>query len=103
MHFPESLGSVSPIPSSPSIPLPDPGLLVRCRLERSACSALRRVCCEYREGVLRLRGCLPSHHLKQVALATVVEVEGIRKVVNEIEVVSPPANSEAAQRFAWDG
>jgi osmotically-inducible protein OsmY len=54
-----------------------------------------------RDGVLRLRGDLPSHYLKQIALAAVAEVEGVRAIVNEIEVRRPPADGWAAERFAW--
>jgi osmotically-inducible protein OsmY len=54
-----------------------------------------------RDGVLRLRGHLPSHYLKQIALAAVAEVEGVRTIVNEIEVRRPLAKDQAAERFAW--
>jgi hypothetical protein len=53
--------------------------------------------------VLRLRGHLPSHYLKQVAMARAAEVEGVRAIVNEIEVVRPPVYGEVAERLAWAG
>jgi osmotically-inducible protein OsmY len=59
--------------------------------ERALCSspylALRNVTCDDRDGVLTLRGSLPSYYLKQVAQAIASRVEGVRQVVNEIEVV----------------
>ena len=70
-------------------------------LERSGYSALRRVRCEFRDGVLRLRGRLPSHYLKQIAMAAVAEAEGVRTIINEIEVVRPSGDGRADERFAW--
>ena len=84
-------------------PRPETLSQVEGRLERSGYSALRRVRCDFRDGVLRLRGHLPSHYLKQVAMARAAEVEGVRVIVNEIEVVRPPADGEAPERFAWGG
>lgn len=85
----------SPIPGddiSPvrSIPPTDAALLAQDRLRRSGYSALNRVRCEYHNGVLRLSGSLPSHYLKQVALAMIAGVEGVGEIVNEIEVLSSP-------------
>jgi osmotically-inducible protein OsmY len=77
--------------------------LAQDRLERSGYSILSRVRCECYDGVLRLSGLLPSHYLKQVAMARAAEVEGVRAIVNEIEVVSPPADGEVAEWFAWAG
>jgi hypothetical protein len=70
--------------------------LHRPRLDRAAeaclrCKgylALRDISCEVCDGVLHLRGHLPSQYLKQVAQAAVAEVRGIRGVVNGIEVVA---------------
>jgi hypothetical protein len=56
-------------------------------LRSSPYLALRNVACENRDGVLTLRGCLPTYYLKQVAQAVVAPIEGVRRVVNEIEVV----------------
>jgi hypothetical protein len=52
--------------------------------------ALKNVTCDYREGVLTLRGCLPSYYLKQIAQTAVARVAGEARIVNEIEVVAPP-------------
>jgi osmotically-inducible protein OsmY len=56
-------------------------------LRSSPYLALRNVTCDCRDGVLTLRGCLPTYYLKQVAQAVVARLEGVRQVVNEIQVV----------------
>jgi osmotically-inducible protein OsmY len=62
---------------------------VERRLEASGYLALRRIdCdCECDGGVLSLRGCVPSHYLKQVAQRIAATVDGIHRVDNRIEVV----------------
>jgi osmotically-inducible protein OsmY len=62
---------------------------VESRLRRSGYLALRDVTCEVQAGIARLRGRLPSYYLKQMAQAIVADVEGVRRVVNLIEVVVP--------------
>jgi osmotically-inducible protein OsmY len=59
------------------------------RFRRSGYFALRDISCDARNGVLHLRGRLPSYYLKQVAQAVAAEVEGVRRVVNRIEVIAP--------------
>jgi osmotically-inducible protein OsmY len=66
---------------------PGSGALAADRLRRSAYLALQRVCCEFRAGVLTLRGRLPSYYLKQVAQMLVATVEGVEQIDNRIEVV----------------
>jgi osmotically-inducible protein OsmY len=51
--------------------------------------ALKNVSCEYCEGVLTLRGCLPTYYLKQMAQTAVAQIEGVRQVVNQIQVLAP--------------
>ena len=55
-------------------------------LRRSHYKVLSRVSCEYSRGVLYLRGRLFSIHEKQVAQQAVAAVNGVKRVVNEIEV-----------------
>jgi osmotically-inducible protein OsmY len=64
--------------------------LAEGRLRRSAYLALQHLSCEFRAGVLTLRGRLPSYYLKQVAQALVATVEGVTRVDNQVEVVAPP-------------
>jgi osmotically-inducible protein OsmY len=69
-------------------------LVMRERIEESAQGrllgssyfALRNVGCVYRDGVLTLRGSLPTYYLKQMAQSLVAETEGVTAVVNQIEV-----------------
>jgi osmotically-inducible protein OsmY len=59
------------------------------RLRHSGYSALWDVSCEADGATVHLRGRLRSHYLKQMAQAIVAEVEGVRRVVNLIEVAAP--------------
>jgi hypothetical protein len=52
--------------------------------------ALKQLSCDYRGGVLVLRGCLPSYYLKQVAQEVVArQVRGVSRLDNQIQVVRP--------------
>ena len=55
-------------------------------LRRSHFKVLSRVSCEYSHGVLYLRGRLFSFREKQLAQQAVAAVNGVKRVVNEIEV-----------------
>lgn len=57
-------------------------------LRCNAYLALKNVSCEYHDGTLTLRGCLPTYYLKQMAQTAVSRIEGIGRIVNKIEVVS---------------
>jgi len=61
----------------------------RVAILRNPYLALRNVDCNYDDGVLTLSGCLPSYHLKQVAQTAVASLDGVRQVVNVIEVFTP--------------
>ena len=67
----------------------DIGLEAVRHLRRSGYLALRDVSCNVHAGIVRLRGRLSTNYLKQVAQAVVAEVEGVRRVINLIEVVAP--------------
>jgi len=58
------------------------------RLIKSQYIILRRVSCEFDNGVLTLNGRLPSYYLKQVAQVAVAGVDGVAEIVNRIEVES---------------
>lgn len=57
-------------------------------LRHNSYLALKNVRCDYHEGVLTLRGCLPTYYLKQMAQSVVARIEGVQRIVNEIEVVT---------------
>jgi osmotically-inducible protein OsmY len=69
---------------------PTPGIAegAEIRLRSNPYLALKNVSCEYREGVLTLRGSLPSYYLKQMAQTAVARLDGVQRIVNEIEVNS---------------
>ena len=77
--------------ASSSLPVEAPAV-VECaenRLRGNSYLALKNVSCDYHDGVLVLRGCLPSYYLKQMAQAAVARIDGVTRVVNEIEVLAP--------------
>jgi osmotically-inducible protein OsmY len=51
--------------------------------------ALRSILCEFHEGVLVLRGHVPSFYLKQLAQEMVRTVEGVERILNVVEVKRP--------------
>jgi len=58
------------------------------RLRSNPYLALKNVSCECHAGVLTLRGCLPTYFLKQMAQTAVDRLEGVQRIVNDIQVVS---------------
>ena len=67
------------------------------RLRGSSYLALRDVSCLASHDVLYLYGRLRSHYLKQVAQELASGVEGVRHVVNRIEVVPPTSQVRSAR------
>jgi hypothetical protein len=55
--------------------------------------ALKAVSCDWRDGALVLRGCLPSYYLKRVAQEAVARLEGVERIDNQIQVVPPAPRS----------
>jgi osmotically-inducible protein OsmY len=84
------------------------GFLDSCRvvaaadecLRKSPYHVLRHVLCVCDEGILFLQGRLSSFYYKQLAQEAVARVEGVKQVVNDIEVACPnidkPENGSAA-------
>ena len=74
---------------------PHPGLLELAEgcLRRNPYLALKNVACDCRDGVLVLRGCLPSYYLKQLAQEVVARLEGVQTIDNQIQVVTPASRS----------
>jgi len=50
--------------------------------------------CEVRDGVLLLRGRVPSYYMKQVAQSIVQCVEGALEIRNQLDVAPLPAGAE---------
>lgn len=55
-------------------------------IRQSRYSALRNVCCEYHEGVLTLRGAVPTYFLKQIAQSLVAAIPGVEAIHNRTKV-----------------
>jgi hypothetical protein len=94
LHTEEAMLPVPPTGTEPDTPLPDPqpspqGVAER-GLRGSRYSALKHVSCDYHDGVLVLRGCLPTYYLKQIAQEVVAhQLDHGERLENRIEVVRP--------------
>jgi osmotically-inducible protein OsmY len=74
--------------------------LAQSQLGRRPYRALHQISCEFRAGVLVLRGRLPTYYLKQLASATVLTVDGIEQLDDQIEVTCPgEPTDEQSQDF----
>jgi carbon storage regulator CsrA len=62
-------------------------LAAKQRLQTHTHLSLQRILCDFEKGRLFLRGQVPSFYLKQLAQTAVAGLDGVRQVVNEIEVV----------------
>ena len=77
------------VPSHTQVRHHDVAQQAQRRLSSSDYYSMRSVRCEYHEGVLTLRGRLPSFYLKQIAQTLVVSVHGVETVSNRVDVVYP--------------
>ena len=70
---------------------PQPGTadLAERRLRSNPYLALKNISCDWLDGVLVLRGWLPSYYLKQIAQEAVAALKGIERIDNQIQVVTP--------------
>jgi hypothetical protein len=59
------------------------------RLRGNSYLALHDLGCTVADGVLVVRGRVPSYFLKQVVSAAVADIEGVDRIVNQVEVVRP--------------
>ena len=89
--------AVHPTGTEPNTPSPDPLASLQAVAERALRSgpypALKNLGCDYRDGVLVLRGCLPSYYLKQIAQEVVAhQVKGVGRIDNQIQVVRPASH-----------
>lgn len=65
--------------------------IVEKRLRESMYLSLRTVTCQFEDGLLTLRGIVPTFYVKQVILSLLedLEPEGIKRIKDEIDVVNP--------------
>jgi hypothetical protein len=78
---PNTEGAAAPAGRRPSIVLE-----AERRLGSAGYRALLDVRCEYDCGVVRLRGRLPTHYLRQLALALVADVDGVHRIDARLDV-----------------
>jgi osmotically-inducible protein OsmY len=71
------------------------------RLRESSYREIHQVSCEFHEGVLTLRGCLPTYYLRQIAQNLVGDLEGVVEIDDRLEVARPPAWSEPELPYAF--
>ncbi len=57
----------------------------------------REIKCDFCEGILTLRGSVPSFYLKQVLQSILKDVPGVRRVDNRVDVVSAAGLSSVRQ------
>jgi osmotically-inducible protein OsmY len=68
--------------------------LVESRLQQSSHSALRSVTCEFHTGTATLRGAVPTFYLKQLAQTLARQMQGVKQIVNRIDVEPWEASDE---------
>jgi hypothetical protein len=66
------------------------GEAAQARLFRTPYHVMRRVDCSCQNGVLILRGRVPSYYHKQYAEEVVADLPGLRDVSNQLQVITPP-------------
>jgi hypothetical protein len=66
----------------------DPARAAEARLGQAAYYGLRLLSCEWRDGVLTLRGRVPSYYLKQLAQAHLQGIAGVEAIDNQL-IVAP--------------
>ena len=81
----------------------DVGAMAESSIRRVGRFATRSVSCSYHEGVLILRGLVPTYYLKQIAQTTVMGIDGVEQVDNRIEVRQPPIAREVTAQDQQDG
>lgn len=63
--------------------------IVEKRLRESMYLALRAVSCHFEDGLLTFRGIVPTFYLKQVVFSLVEDLDDIKGINDEIDVVNP--------------
>ena len=66
----------------------------KSRLQTSSYHDLHLVSCEFHEGVLTLRGRVPTFHLKQVAQTLIRDLDGVGEINNRLEVAASCDDNE---------
>jgi hypothetical protein len=64
----------------------DPASLASERLNAIWRLKNRTLTCDFRHGLLRIRGKVSTWHQKQVVQAALVDIPGVNQLINEVEV-----------------
>jgi osmotically-inducible protein OsmY len=56
-------------------------------LRESPYTAIRNLSCEGNQGVVVLRGQVPTYYEKQLAQETVAQIDGTMQIINEVDVM----------------
>jgi osmotically-inducible protein OsmY len=59
--------------------------------------ALKNISCDVQDGVLTLRGYLPSYYLKQMAQEAVATTDGVARIDNQIDVLDSSERGSAGR------
>lgn len=68
--------------------------IIRSRFQRSPYLSLRRINCFLHDGVLSLRGRVPTSHAKQLAQTIAASIEGVQQISNELHVDFPEVRGD---------
>ena len=71
------------------------------RLKMAPYPTVRNVSCDYDDGVLFLRGEVPTFFEKQLAQEAVFNLNGVSRVVNEIKVAGSPSSGDIAAKYRY--
>ncbi len=84
-----SLPPTHVVRSTPGVEKPAVLERVQRALAESSYRHLRRIHCAFDDGVLTLRGSMPTFYMKQTVQALVAKVDGVKQIVNLVEVANP--------------
>jgi len=75
----------------------------RARYLDSGYAILRTVRCDFHEGVLTLRGHVPSYYLKQIAQTLVGQLDHVELVENRLEVDAYTTSDDPVDAYFGPG
>jgi len=79
--------------SEPETSLASINELAERRIHSNPYLALKGISCDCLDGVLFLRGFLPTYYLKQLAQEAVADLNRVERIDNQIQILTPPFRS----------
>ena len=73
-------------------------MAAEAQLLKSRYGELRRISCEFCEGILTLRGRVSTYYLKQIAQELTRRLQGVLAVDNQLEVTTSPGRPRAGEQ-----